>query len=378
MIPYSRQSISREDMDAVISVLESDFLTQGPATTAFEQALCDYSQCPHAIAVNSGTSALHIACIALGLSEGDRLWTSPITFVASANCGRYCGAQVDFVDIDPQTGNMSIDALKTKLKQAQHDNTLPKVVVPVHFAGHPCDMPAIHALSKQYGFHIIEDASHALGAEQDGEKIGHAKYADVTIFSFHPVKMITTAEGGAAMTRQAELAQRMSMLRTHGITKHPDYLEKKDEGGWHYEQHFLGWNYRMSDLHAALGLSQIKQLDSFVQKRRALASRYHTRLKELPVTTPPNNDHASWHLYRIGIQERRSVYDYLQQSGYGVQVHYIPVHLQPYYQKLGFKAGDFPQAETFYAEGLSIPLYQDFQYEEQDAFIQTLSKALQP
>lgn len=371
MIPYGRQSIAPEDIEAVVAVLRSDFLTQGPAVPAFEQGLCDYTGAPHAVALNSGTSALHVACMALDVQEGDVVWTVPNTFVASANCARYCGAEVDFVDVEADTGNLCVEVLREKLETAERAGRLPKVVIPVHFAGRPCAMPQIHALGERYGFRIIEDASHALGATLGGERIGNAPWADVTVLSFHPVKMITSAEGGAVLTRDAALAERMSALRTHGIVKGSEQLA---EGGWCYAQLELGYNYRLSDVHAALGLSQLQRLDGFLERRRELARRYGELLADLPVKCPPPSEACSWHLYRIGVDaaKRKHIYEALRERGYGVQVHYIPVHLQPYYRALGFKSGDFPVAERFYAEGLSIPLFPDLTDGEQAQFIQAL------
>ncbi len=378
MIPYSRQSIAQEDIDHVLAVLQSDFLTQGPWVPGFESILADYCDCPHAVAVNSGTSALHIACLALGLQPGDALWTTPMTFVASANCARYCGANVDFVDVNAETGNMDLELLEHKLVRTRYSGTLPKIVVPVHFAGHPCDMKTLFRLGEEYGFKIIEDASHALGADCEGTKVGDARHAHITVLSFHPVKMITTAEGGAAMTRHEELAQKMRMLRTHGITKDAELLTNPDEGAWYYEQQMLGYNYRLTDLQAALGVAQMGRLNSFLEKRRLLAKRYREKLSGLPLALPTDNDQASWHLYRIGLsmcgKSRKDTYDHLREKGYGVQVHYYPVHLQPYYRALGFKPGQFPEAEGFYEDGLSIPLYPDLTFEEQDAFIAALTE----
>lgn len=379
MIPYSRQQINEADIEAVVSVLRSDFLTQGPAVPAFEQALCDYTSSPHAIAVNSGTSALHLACMALGVQPGQRVWTSPITFVASANCARYCGADVSFVDVDPQSGNLSVQALEQRLEAAERNGTLPHLVIPVHFSGAPCPMEAIAALGKRYGFRILEDASHALGARIDEAAVGNGHFADITVLSFHPVKMITTAEGGAALTCDDSLAESMRQLRTHGITKDAALLEQPGEGSWYYEQQALGYNYRMTDLQAALGLSQLPRLDSFVEARLARARRYDRLLRTLPVQRPPLDETSSWHLYPIRLREsakRQHVFESMRAAGIGVQVHYIPVHLQPYYRRLGFSPGDYPNAEHYYAGVMSLPLFPDLKDDEQDRVVTTLRELL--
>ncbi len=365
MIPYGRQDINEADIAAVVEVLRSDFLTQGPAIERFEQAVAAYCGARHAVAVNSATSALHLACLALGLGPRDGLWTSPNTFVASANCGLYCGAKVDFVDIDPRTYNLCPNALAHKLEQAERAGRLPKVVVPVHFAGQPCDMPAIHALAQRYGFKILEDASHAIGGRYRGEPIGNGRYSDITVFSFHPVKIITTGEGGMALTNNPELAGRMTRLRTHGITRAPAEMTHEPDGPWYYQQIALGFNYRMTDLQAALGYSQFQRLDEFVARRHQLADHYDRLLADLPVVTPWQNPDAwsAFHLYVIRLDEaragrsRRAVFEALRQRGIGVNVHYIPVHTQPYYQALGFTEGDYPEAERYYREAISLPLY---------------------
>ncbi|HJR11283.1 MAG TPA: UDP-4-amino-4,6-dideoxy-N-acetyl-beta-L-altrosamine transaminase, partial [Rhodanobacteraceae bacterium] len=365
MIPYGRQDITQDDIDAVVSVLTSDYLTQGPVVPRFERSIADYCGTAHAVAMNSATSALHVACMALELGPGDCLWTSPITFVASANCALYCGAQVDFVDIDPHTWNMSAAALEEKLKAAAEKGRLPKVVVPVHLGGEPCDMQAIHALSQRYGFKVIEDASHAIGGSYRGGRIGNCRYSDIVIFSFHPVKVITTAEGGMALTQNAELARRMERLRSHGITRDQDEMTHASDGPWYYQQIELGYNYRMTELHAALGLSQVRRLDAYVDRRHALADRYDAMLAALPVTRPlrsPEN-RSGLHLYIIRLQlERitrghREVFELLRDSGIGANLHYIPVHLQPWYARMGFKQGDYPQAERYYAEAISLPMF---------------------
>jgi len=366
MIPYGRQDISQADIDAIVEVLRSDYLTQGPVVPGFEKAVVQYCGAEHAVAVNSATSSLHIACLALGLGPGDWLWTSPNTFVASANAALYCGAMVDFVDIDPRTYNMSSDHLKEKLEQAEKEGRLPKIVMPVHFAGQSCDMSAIHALSQQYGFKIIEDASHAIGASYSNIKVGSCTHSHITVFSFHPVKIITSGEGGMAMTNDIELANRMRRLRTHGITNEKELMHPRSENEiWNYQQIQLGFNYRMTDIQAALGLSQLQRLDEFVSRRHEIAERYNAELKSLPITMPYQASvaYSSYHLYPIRVSEaksgktQRQVYDSLWQNGIAANLHYIPVHRQPYYENLGFKAGDFPESEKFHREVISLPIY---------------------
>ena len=364
-IPYGKQDISEDDIASVIAVLRSDFLTQGPKVPEFEKKVAEYSEAKFAVAVNSATSALHIACLALGIKKGDIVWTSPITFVASANAALYCGAEVDFVDIDPCTYNLSVKALRAKLEVAKKIGRLPKVVIPVHFAGQPCDMQEIHALGKEYKFQIIEDASHAIGAEYLNEKVGSCKYSDICVFSFHPVKIITTAEGGMALTNNELLAQKMGLFRSHGITREVSEMFGESEGPWYYQQIELGFNYRMTELQAALGISQMNRLEQFIQERRRLAREYDSLLSSLPIQLPYQQpDSASaYHLYPIWIDHealgvsRKSVFENLRAQNIGVNVHYIPVHLQPYYQKMGFKAGQFPEAEKYYSGAISIPLY---------------------
>jgi len=376
MIPYSCQNISEQDIQAVVDVLRSPYLTQGPVVPKFEQAVADYVGADFAVAVNSGTSALHIACLALGLGEGDWLWTSPNTFVASANCALYCGAHVDFVDIDPQTWNMSTAALAEKLQQAEKQGQLPKIVVPVHFAGLSCDMEGIDRLAKQYGFCVIEDACHAIGGQYQQEFIGDCRYSDITVFSFHPVKMITTAEGGMAVTQQAHLAEKMQRLRSHGITRDAGQMTTTPDGPWFYQQIDLGFNYRLTDLQAALGLSQLTRLADFVEKRHTVFQRYQSLLKNSPVTfqLQPEACYSSLHLLVVRLQSnrlsttRRQVFEGLRQAEIGVNVHYIPVHLQPYFQKMGFKPGDFPQAEAYYQEAITLPLFPELT-EEQVRFV---------
>ena len=376
MIPYSCQNISEQDIQAVVDVLRSPYLTQGPVVPQFEQAVADYVGADFAVAVNSGTSALHIACLALGLGEGDWLWTSPNTFVASANCALYCGANVDFVDIDPQTWNMSTAALAEKLQQAEKQGRLPKIVVPVHFAGLSCDMKGIARLAKQYGFYVIEDACHAIGGQYQQECIGDCRYSDITVFSFHPVKMITTAEGGMAVTQQSHLAEKMQRLRSHGITRDAGQMTTTPDGPWFYQQIDLGFNYRLTDLQAALGLSQLTRLADFVEKRHTVFQQYQSLLKNSPVTfqLQPEVCYSSLHLLVVRLQSnrlsttRQQVFEGLRQAEIGVNVHYIPVHLQPYFQKMGFKPGDFPEAEAYYQEAITLPLFPELT-EEQVRFV---------
>jgi UDP-4-amino-4,6-dideoxy-N-acetyl-beta-L-altrosamine transaminase len=383
MIPYGRHAISEDDERAVLEVLRSDFLTQGPAVPRFERALADRVGSAHAVAVNSATSALHIACLALGLGPGDLLWTVPNTFVASANCARYCGADVDFVDIDSRSRNMSAGALADKLHHAAARGRLPKIVVPVHFSGLPCDMAEIRQLSRQYGFFVIEDASHAVGARYQGSSVGDCRYSDITVLSFHPVKIITTAEGGMALTQDAELARRMEMFRSHGIERDPARFVDAAEGPWVYEMQELGYNYRLTDLHAALGLSQLARLDEILATRVAIAARYDALLAGLPVICPaPALARSSaWHLYvvELGDDVRRSradVFASMRSAGVGVAVHYIPVHLQPYYRAFGFKAGDFPDAEAYYHRCVTLPMYPGLGQAQQDQVVQALENAI--
>ena len=384
MIPYGRQDITQADIDAVVDVLRSDFLTQGPMVPRFEACVAAHCGVPHAIAVNSATSALHIACLALGLGPGDWLWTTPITFVASANCGVYCGAQVDFVDIDSRTYNLCPVALEQKLIQAEREGRLPKVVVPVHLCGQPCDMRAIHALSLRYGFRVIEDASHAIGGKYRGEPIGNCSYSDITVFSFHPVKIITTAEGGMATTRDGGLADKMALLRSHGITRDPAEMTHEPDGSWYYQQIDLGFNYRMTELQGALGFSQMSRLDAYVARRHALARRYDQLLADLPVTTPWQHEdgYSGLHLYVIRLKlaqvckTHRAVFDALRQQGDGVNLHYIPVHTQPFYMQMGFKQGDYPEAERYYTDAISLPMFQTMSDAQQDEVVAALSKAL--
>lgn len=385
MIPYGRQDISQEDVDAVIEVLHSDFLTQGPKVPQFEAALAQYCDAKHAVAVNSATSALHIACLALGIGKGDWLWTTPVTFVASSNCALYCGAKVDFVDIDPRTYNLDPVALERKLIAAEATGTLPKIVVPVHLCGEPCDMQTIHELSQRFGFKIIEDASHAVGGSYQSRKIGTCKYSDITVFSFHPVKIITTAEGGLATTNDPDLAHRMELFRSHGITRDPSQMSHEADGGWYYQQIELGYNYRMTELQAALGISQMQRLDTFVVRRHQIADRYDQLLASLPVTTPVRGQegYSGLHLYVIRLKidqigpSHSQVFDRLREAGIGVNLHYIPVHSHPYYQAMGFKTGDYPEAEAYYREAISLPMFSNLDFAQQDEVISALTQALQ-
>lgn len=381
-IPYGRQHITADDEAAVLAALRSDWITQGPAIPRFEQALAARVGARHGVAVCNATAGLHIACLALDLGPGDRLWTSPNTFVASANCGLYCGATVDFVDVDPQTYNMSVPALAAKLEAAAAGGTLPKVVVPVHFAGQSCDMQAIHALGQRYGFRIIEDASHAVGGSYLGQPVGNGRFSDLTVFSFHPVKIITTAEGGMVMTNDAQMAARLERLRSHGITRDPAVMEGEPEGPWVYEQVELGLNYRLTDLQAALGLSQLSQLETSVARRHQIACRYDAELAGLPLTTPWQSPdaHSALHLYPIQVDParspltRRQLFDGLRAAGIGVNVHYIPVHTQPHYRRLGFAPGQFPAAEAYYAQAISLPMFPTLTDDQQGTVIAALRR----
>ena len=390
MIPYGRQSIDDSDVKAVAEALTSGWLTQGPAVPRFEEALCKATGAAHAIAVTNATSALHIACLALGLGPGDRGWTVPNTFVASANAILYCGAEVNFVDIDPATRNMSVAALETKLEKAKREGKLPRVVIPVHFAGYSCDMEAIGKLAKQYGFRVIEDASHAIGGSYKGEPVGICRYSDITVFSFHPVKIVTTGEGGAALTQDDELAASMRLLRSHGITRDARMSDAVNAGDWYYEQQALGFNLRMTDIQAALGANQMPRLERFVAARETLAARYDTLLKDLALRLPARSadTRSAWHLYVVEIEgeenltpndhgaRRARLFRQMREAGIGVNVHYIPVHWQPYYQALGFRPGDFPMAETYYRRALTLPLFPTLTHEEQDFVVKALTEAL--
>jgi UDP-4-amino-4,6-dideoxy-N-acetyl-beta-L-altrosamine transaminase len=381
-IPYGRQCVSEADIEAVVAVLRSPLLTQGPVVPEFEAALAARVGAAHAVAVNSATSALHIACLALGLGPGDRLWTTPNTFVASANAGLYCGARVDFVDIDPRTSLLDPARLEARLLEAQDEGRLPKVVVPVHFAGQSCDMEQIGQLARRFGFRVIEDASHAVGATWRGGPVGDGRHSDITVFSFHPVKIITTGEGGAAVTNDPALDQRMRLLRSHGITRDPALLTRPLDGPWAYEQVTLGFNYRMTEIHAALGLSQLQRLPAFLERRRQLAARYDRLLAGMAGVTPPwqsPDTLSSWHLYIVRLDpriDRARVFGAMQAAGIGVQVLYIPVHTQPYYRAMGFALGDFPEAEAFYASSFTLPIFPDLTDAEQDRVVTVLAEAI--
>lgn len=384
MIPYGRQTISEADIQAVVEVLRSDFLTQGPAVPAFESAVANYCGAQYACAVNSATSALHIACLALGVGKGDSVWTSPITFVASANCALYCGADVDFVDIDPCTYTISTDKLAEKLALAEQIGRLPKVVIAVHLCGQSCDMAGIHALSQRYGFKVIEDAAHAIGGKYQNQPIGNGRYSDITVFSFHPVKIITTGEGGMALTNNAELANKMALLRSHGITRDLAQMTHAPDGAWYYQQLELGFNYRMTDLQAALGQSQMTRLDEFVSQRHALSQRYDTLLADLPLTLPwrQSDYYSGLHLYVIRLhlerlnKTHRQVFEAMRAADIGVNVHYIPVYLQPYYQRLGFQSGYCTEAEHYYTEAISLPMYANLTMADQDYVVAKLQEVL--
>ena len=378
MIPYGRQSITDEDIDAVVAVLKSDYLTQGEAVPAFEQGLADYCRVPHVIACNNGTTALHLACAALELGAEDWAWVSAISFVASANCARYCGAQVDFVDVDPETGNLSVAALREKLRAVQGTSRLPRVLVAVHLAGQPCDLSEIGALCRQYGIHLIEDACHALGASYQDVPIGSCAHSDMTVFSFHPVKPITTGEGGAVTTRDAALAAKLRLYRSHGITRDAEQLDSPSPGGWYYEQQVLGFNYRLTDIQAALGLSQLGRLSHFIDRRQQLAARYDELLTELPLRPlRQDNDRSSgYHLYVIRVADRDQVFARLREAGIGVNVHYMPIPAQPYYRSLGQDPADYPGAQAYYRQAISLPLFPNLSLAEQDRVIQTLERVL--
>jgi UDP-4-amino-4,6-dideoxy-N-acetyl-beta-L-altrosamine transaminase len=384
MIPYGRQSLDQADIDAVVEVLKSDWLTQGPTIERFEAAMAERCEAGFGVAVCNATAALHIACLAAGLGEGDWLWTSPNTFLASANCGRYCGADVDFVDIDPLTWNLDVNALKHKLESAEREGKLPKVLVAVAFSGQSCDMRAIAELSRRYGFVVIEDASHAVGARYAGRPVGCGEYADMTVFSFHPVKIVTTGEGGLVLTNSPERAEHLRRLRSHGMTRDPAQMDAPSHGPWYYQQVELGFNYRITDMQAALGLSQLNKLDGFLARRRQLVARYQVLLADLPLTlpTPQPEAESAWHLYVVRLQterlqhSHRQIFEGLRAAGIGVNVHYIPVHLQPYYRDLGFAAGDFPQAEAYYAQAISLPLFPAMTDKQQDFVVDQLRRLL--
>jgi UDP-4-amino-4,6-dideoxy-N-acetyl-beta-L-altrosamine transaminase len=380
MIPYGRQDISEDDIEAVVDILKSDFLTQGPTVPAFEKAVAEYCDVKYTFAVNSATSALHIACLALGVGKGDLVWTSPITFVASANCALYCGADVDFVDIDAATYNMSVEVLEAKLIKAEQLGRLPKVVIPVHLAGQSCEMDKINALSKKYGFRIIEDASHAIGGKYKGKSIGSCQYSDITVFSFHPVKIITTGEGGMCLTNDSQLAIALNRFRSHGIVRHPSEMTHVPDGPWYYQQISLGYNYRMTDIQAALGLSQIKRLDDFVQSRHKIAERYYEFLQldwlELPFQHP--DCYSGLHLFIIRVKKndklitQSQLFEKLRNAGILVNLHYIPVYSHPYYENIGYDTNEFPQAALYYSEAISIPMFATLTESEQNFVIDTI------
>ncbi len=380
MIYYGRQNVTEQDIKAVEEVLRSDFLTQGPVIERFEQRVANYCGAKYAVAVTNATSALHIACKAAGLARGDTLWTSPITFVASANCGRYCGAQVDFVDIDDVTYNMSVDELEKKLMGGEY----PKVVVPVHLAGQSCDMEKIYVLSKKYNFTVLEDASHALGATYKDTRVGSCRYSDMTVFSFHPVKIITTGEGGMVLTNNRELYEKLVLYRSHGITRDVRKMTKEADGPWYYQQIELGYNYRMTDIQAALGCSQMERLDTFVARRRQLAQRYDELLADLPIRIPKQSadTNSSWHIYAVRLDKtctsksKAEIFEEMKKRGVTLNLHYIPVHLQPYYQALGFQQGDFPASERYYEEAFTLPLYYELKDEQQNQIVRALREVL--
>lgn len=384
MIPYGRQDISEEDIRAVVEVLRSDWLTQGPAVERFEQDVARYCGAKYAVAVSNATAALHIACLAAGLQPDDILWTSPNTFVASANCGLYCGARPDFVDIHPYTYNLNVDVLEEKLVGAEKQGRLPKVVIPVHFAGQSCEMARIAELSKRYGFTVIEDASHAIGGRYRDKPVGACDFSEMTVFSFHPVKIVTTGEGGMVLTNRKDLYEKLLRLRSHGITREPELMEGESDGPWYYQQIDLGFNYRITDIQAALGASQMKRLDEFVTRRQHLAKRYDALLADLPLTLPKRNPdvHSASHLYVVRLKldaikkKHRQVFEGLRERGIGVNLHYIPVHTQPYYRRLGFKAGDFPVAEQYYRDAISLPIFYGLTEVEQDKVVSAMREVL--
>lgn len=384
MIYYGKQSINEDDVAAVDAVLRSDFLTQGPAIERFERKVADYCGAKYAVAVTNATSALHIACMAAGLGVGDSLWTSPITFTASANCGRYCGADVEFVDIDAKTYNMDARVLEEKLSKAKQEGRLPKVVVPVHLAGQSCDMKYIHRLAREYGFTVLEDASHATGADYLGKKVGSCEFSDMTVFSFHPVKIITTGEGGMVLTNNEELYKKLCLYRSHGITRDADLMTHASDGPWYYQQVDLGFNYRMTDIQAALGASQMDRLDEFVARRRALAARYNELLKDLPLKTPfvMEGTNPSWHIYVVRVDFARvkktkaEIFREMRERGITLNLHYIPVHTQPYYEALGHRPEECPLALDYYREAMTLPLYYALTDEEQDKIVAALREVL--
>lgn len=378
IIPYGRQDIRRADIEAVIEVLSSDFLTQGQVVPLFENTIKDMTEVKYATAVNSATSALHLACLALGVGPGDTVWTVPNTFVASANCALYCGAQIDFVDIDSQTSNLSVDLLHAKLRKAEQTGQLPKVVIPVHLTGEPCDMAAIKKLSQEYNFKIIEDASHAIGGQYQGKPIGCCEYSDITVFSFHPVKIVTSGEGGAALTNSTELDQKLKLLRSHGITRDPTLMRQPKDDAWYYEQIDLGFNYRMTDIHAALGFSQLSRLYEYIERRHKIAALYDQEFEGSNLQTPYRNpaNTSALHLYVIQVEptQHKRIFNKLRENNVGVNLHYIPVHTQPYYQKLGFAWGDFLNSEDYYRKAISLPIFPTLTEGEQNFVIETVKK----
>lgn len=378
MIPYGKQDIDQADIDAVLEVLTSDYLTQGPKVPEFEAKLAEYVGTEHAVAMNSATSALHVACLALDIGPGDLVWTSPNTFVASANCALYCGADTDFVDIDRTTGNIDVDALEKKLEAARQSEALPQLLVPVHFAGQPCDMSRIATLSQKYGFRIIEDASHALGARVGEKAVGSCEFSDIAIFSFHPVKMLTTCEGGALLTNQSQLAEKARLLRTHGITRDQQTFLSLPNASWGYEQQFLGFNYRMNDVEAALGLSQLKRLGGFLTRRQSLAARYRELFRNIGSVEPlaGSLEQSSWHLFVVHVPARDSVYELMQRSGIGVGLHYIPVYRQPYHARQGLTVDQFPGMESYFQSALTLPLYPTLSEQQQDEIVHMLEKSI--
>ena len=380
MIPYGKHLVDEDDIDAVVDVLRNQFLTQGKVVPQFEQALCNYTGAKYCVAVNSATSGLHVACLAAGVGTGDLVWTVPNSFVASANCALYCGASIDFVDINPTTRNIDVSALENKLQQAASQNRLPKVLIVVHFSGLSCDMQSIRSLTQKYSIVLIEDAAHGLGGSYQQSKIGSCVYADMAVLSFHPVKSITSAEGGAVLTNQSGLHEKLKLFAKHGVTKDPEQYQGESHGPWYYQQLELGYNYRLSDMQAALGLSQLKKLDSFMQKRAEIAKVYDEALVNLPLKLPvvESQSQSAWHLYMVELtlHDRQDIYQQLHAKGVGVNVHYIPIHLQPYYQQLGFKQGDFPVSEHFYQHALTLPLFPSLTDEEQTKVIDTLREIL--
>ena len=383
MIPYGKQDINQADIDAVLEVLHSDFLTQGPKVSLFENAVAKHCDAQYGVAVNSATSALHIANLALGVGKNDIVWTSPITFVATSNSALYCGASIDFVDIDLTTGNMCVDALEQKLICAKKNSCLPKVIIPVHLAGQPCNMVAIHALAQQYNFKIIEDASHAIGASYQSKPVGNCQYSDITVFSFHPVKIITSAEGGMALTNYSFLADKMNLFKSHGVTADESLMTEPSHGLWYYQQLTLGFNYRMTELQAALGLSQLNRLDEFVKKRNTLAQKYNKAFSgtDIGFLKPLNGNVSSYHLYivmlpEILVTEHKKIITELRSNKIFAHVHYIPIHLQPYYQTLGFKQGDYIQAERYYRRAISLPLHPNLTNDEQNYIIYILKQLI--